>query len=138
MSKEALVQAVKQVAGLARAGKLDEAYTGYAKLFLEPWFGACRPEDQRQALRIMVLAKGIPQPLAPSIIEAHRAALAPLTELVSTLGEPADHELLGVCHVALGNLESAERIFRAGLAAERLRSPGSDLCGELMKRISMI
>ena len=46
--------------------------------------------------------------------------------------------MLGVCHVVLGNEESASNIFRAGLAIERERSPGSDLCGELMKRISLI
>jgi hypothetical protein len=52
--------------------------------------------------------------------------------------EPADHEMLGICHVILGHEEAASQIFRAGLNIERTRSPGSDLCGELMKRISLI
>jgi hypothetical protein len=72
------------------------------------------------------------------MIDAHRAALPALTELVSVHQDPADHEMLGICHVLLGNEASASVIFRAGLALERDRNPGSDLCGELMKRISMI
>ena len=71
-------------------------------------------------------------------IEAHRAAIAPLTELVSAHGEPGDHEMLGICHLAVGNEESASAIFKAGLAIERERSPQSDLCGTLMKRVSML
>ncbi len=97
-----------------------------------------RPEDQRQVLRLMILAKNAPRSPTPSMIEAHQAAVPALTEMVSVHQEPADHEMLGMCHVVLGNEDSASTIFRAGLALERDRNPGSDLCGELMKRISMI
>jgi hypothetical protein len=138
MSKQALVQKVKQIVALGRDGKLDESYVGYRELFSSPEFLANRPEDQRQALRLMVMAKNVPNPPTPVMLEAMRAALVPLTELVSTLGEPADHELLGICHLCLGHEAAASAIFKAGLATERQRSPGSDLCGELMKRISMI
>ena len=138
MSKEELVAAVKQIVTIARNGDLDGAYAGYRDLFSQPWFTGERPEDQRQALRLMILAKNAPRVPSPVMIEAHRAALPALTELVSVHQEPADHELLGVCHVVLGNAESASRIFRAGLAIERDRNPSSDLCGELMKRISLI
>ena len=58
--------------------------------------------------------------------------------MVSAHGDPADHELLGICHVCLGNEESASAIFRAGLAIERQRNPQSDLCGALMKRVSLL
>ncbi len=138
MSKQALVQKVKQIVALGRAGKLEESYLGYRDLFSSPEFVQNRPEDQRQALRLMVLAKNVPNPRTPAMLDAMRSALVPLTELVSTLGEPADHEMLGLCHLALGHEQAASAIFKAGLATERLRSPGSDLCGELMKRISMI
>lgn len=138
MSKEALVQTLKRIVGLGRAGKLDEAYAGYRDLFSSPVFTTHKPEDQRQALRLMVHAKGVPEPPTESMIEAHRAALVPLTELVSTHGEPADHELLGMCHLLLGHEQSAAAIFRAGLAIERQRNPASDLCGTLMKRIAAI
>lgn len=138
MSKDALVQSVKKIVGLARDKKFDEAYTGYRDLFIEEWFVGLRPEDQRQALRLMIHAKGMPSPATPIMQDAHRAALAPLTELVSTHNDPADYEMLGMCHVVLGNTDSATSIFKAALAIERERSPGSDLCGELMKRVSML
>lgn len=138
MSKEELVSAVKRIVTLARSGDLDGAYTAYRDLFSAPWFMPQRPEDQRQALRLMILAKNAPHKPTPAMIEAHRAAVPALTELVSVHQEPADHEMLGICHVILGNAESASTIFRAGLAIERARNPSSDLCGELMKRISLI
>lgn len=138
MSKEELVASVKRIATLARSGDLDGAYAGYRDLFEAGWFAAERPEDQRQALRLMVLAKNAPRTPTPVMLEAHRAAVPALTELVSVYQDPGDHEMLGVCHLLLGNAESASRIFRAGLALERERNPSSDLCGELMKRISMI
>lgn len=138
MSKEALVAAVKNIMVLGKAGRLDDMYLAYKDLFCEEWFEKLRSEDQRQALKLMVLMKGAPNKPTEAMKAAHRAALAPLTELVSTLGEPIDHELLGVCHVVLGNEESAMSIFKAGLVIERERSPGSDLCGELMKRVSML
>jgi hypothetical protein len=138
MANEALVAAIKQIVTRSRGGDLDQAYLGYKELFSAPTFTGYRPEDQRQALRLMILAKNAPRTPTPAMVEAHRAAVPPLTELVSVHQEPADHEMLGVCHLVLGNEESASNIFRAGLAIERARSPGSDLCGELMKRISLI
>lgn len=139
-TKEELVQTVKGIVKHWRDGQLDVAYQGYRDLFSSPDFGQHRPEDQRSALRLMIMAKGAPNPDRPTepMIEAHRAAVSPLTDLVSNHGDPADHEMLGVCHVVLGNMESASAIFRAGLAIERQRNPQSDLCGSLMKRISLI
>jgi hypothetical protein len=138
MANEALVTAVKTIVANARAGNLDAAYEGYRELFASPAFATYEPQDQRQALRLMVHAKYAPQTPTPGMIEAHRAALAPLSELVSKLGDPADYEMLGMCHVAVGNEEGAGSIFRAGLAIERERNAQSDLCGALMRRISML
>ncbi|WP_437777330.1 hypothetical protein [Sorangium sp. So ce1097] len=138
MANEALVQAVKSIVTLARGGNLEAAYKGYRDLFQKPEFLKHRPEDQRQVLRLMILAKGVPSTPSDAMIEAHRAAVPALTELVSIHGDPGDHELLGLCHMVLGNLESADKIFRAGLAIERERNPQSDLCGTLMKRISLL
>jgi hypothetical protein len=138
MANEELVGAVKRIVALARGGHLDQAYTGYRDIFASPVFMKYRPEDQRQALRLMILAKNAPRTPTEPMLEAHRAAVPALTELVSVHQDPADHEMLGICHVLLGNEQGAATIFRAGLAIERERSPGSDLCGELMKRISMI
>jgi hypothetical protein len=138
MTKDDLVAAVKRIVTLARGGDLDGAYAGYRDLFGDPGFLSLRPDDQRQALRLMILAKNAPHKPTPAMMEAHRAAVPALTELVSVHAEPADHEMLGICHVILGNADSASAIFRAGLAIERERNPSSDLCGELMKRISLI
>lgn len=138
MPNETLVQAVKTIVALARGGDLDAAYRGYRDLFQKPEFLKQRPEDQRQVLRLMILAKGVPSTPTEAMIDAHRAAVPALTELVSIHGDPGDHELLGLCHVVLGNVESADKIFRAGLKVERERNPQSDLCGTLMKRISLL
>lgn len=138
MSREALIATVKNIVALARAGNLDEAYEEYAKFFESPEFAVNKPEDQRQVLRLMVLAKGMPSPPTSAMLRAHRSAVAPLTELVSVHGDPGDHELLGLCHLMLGNPESADKIFRAGLTIERMNNPQSDLCGTLMKRIAAL
>lgn len=116
----------------------DAGYEGYCELFASSAFAGYRAEDQRQALRLMVVAKSAPRLPTAAMTGAHRAALAPLTQLVSALAEPADHELLGICHVVLGDAESAAAVFRAGLAIERERDPQSKLCGALMKRVSMV
>lgn len=138
MPNDALVQAVKTIMRLGKEGRVDEAYLGYKSLFESPDFETFRPEDQRQALRLMIHAKGAPERLTDPMTDAHRAAIQPLTNLVTTFGEPADHELLGVCYARLGDTQSADSIFRAGLNLERERNPSSDLCGLLMKRISLL
>jgi hypothetical protein len=138
MASEALVASVKAIVGKARAGNLDEAYAGYRALFASPAFKAYEPQDQRQALKIMIHAKGMPGTPTPAMVEAHRAAIEPLTDLVSKHEEPADYEMLGMCHVALGNEAGAMAVFKAGLTIERERNAQSDLCGALMKRVSML
>jgi len=138
MANEQLATAIKRIMALAKAGNPDAVYDGYRALFESPEFLSYRSQDQRQALRLMVLSKGPSGRPTPAMIEAHRAAVVPLTELVSTESEPADHEMLGICHVLLGNEAAASAIFKAGLAIERERSPQSDLCGALMRRISLL
>jgi hypothetical protein len=138
MADEALVKQVKAIVALAKGGDLAGMYDGYRALFEDASFTAYRVEDQRPVLKLMIMQKGAPSPPTEAMVAAHRAALGPLTELVSTLAQPADHELLGMCHVVLGNEESATAIFKAGLALERERDPSSDLCGSLLKRVSML
>jgi hypothetical protein len=138
MANEELVSAVKRIVGLAKSGDLDAAYLGYRDLFSSPGFPSYRPEDQRQALRLMVLAKGSPSKHSPAKVDAHRSAIPALTALVETFKEPADHELLGICLVILGDEDRAREIFRTGLALEREHNAQSDLCGAFMKRISFL
>jgi hypothetical protein len=136
MSKDELVQILKQAVGFARAGNHDDCYRCYHYLFAQPDFAEHRPEDQRQALRLMVHAKAPPGGPSQPMLDAHRAAIVPLTELVSVYDEPADYEMLGMSHLLIGNVEAASRMYRAGLAIERERNPASDLCGTLMRRVS--
>ena len=138
MNKEELVQSVKRIVALAKDGKLDEAYTAYTALFSDKGFGQQRSEDQRQALRLMVHAKNVPTIPTPKMVEAHGAALGPLTELVSLHSEPGDYEMLGMCRVVLGQEEAAMGVFKAALQIERARNPSSDLCGALMRRVSTL
>ncbi len=138
MPSPELVASVKRIVASARAGDLDSAYAGYAALFSGPGFTGFEPNEQRQALRLMVHAKGVPDPPSPAMVEAHKAAIVPLSLLVKAHGEPSDFEMLGMCQVATGDEKAAGEIFRAGLAIERERSAQSDLCGALMKRVSML
>jgi hypothetical protein len=138
MANEELVGAIKKIVVLARAGELDAAYNGYRDLFSNPAFPSYRPEDQRQALKLMVLVKGSPSKHSPAKVAAHQSAIPLLTALVAEHKEPSDHELLGMCHVIVGNEDIAREIFRAGLYLERESNPQSDLCGAFLKRISFL
>jgi hypothetical protein len=137
VANETLVQTIKEIIAVAKTGDSDGANARYASLFSSAEFAAYRPEDQRQALKLVILAKHTGAP-APSLVETHRAALAPLATLASAHGEAADYEMLGVCQVVTGDEENASVSFRAGLDRERATDPDSDLCGRLMKRLSAI
>ncbi len=137
MANEALVRSVKEIAGASKAGDTEAAYRGYRDLFASDAFSSYRVEDQRQALRLMIAAKGLPIKPSPAMSEAYASAVSCLARLLP-LGEAADHELLGMCQVMLGDEASASATFKAGLAIERERDPQSKLCGALMKRVSMV
>jgi hypothetical protein len=138
MTKEELVAAVKAALAHARSGDADASYRAYQDLYAAPGFGGLRAEDRRQALKLLIMAKRASGAVTDALRGAHDAAVGPLTELVSTHNEPEDYEMLGLCHLLAGNDQAASNIFRAGLQIERERSPGSDLCGRLMTRISSI
>ncbi len=138
VANEDLVRSIKEIVGRAKEGDPDGAYLGYQQLFAGDAFATFRLEDQRQALRLMVLMKGAPKPATPAMVDAHRAAAALLVDFVARHAEPADHELLGICHVVCGDEAAASAVFRAGLTLERERNPQSSLCGSLMKRVSMV
>jgi len=125
MADKELVDAVKAIVALVRAKETDQAYAGYKALFSSPEFRTYPPADQRQALKLMIHAKGLPFIMPPHMVEAHRACIEPLTELVSVHNDPADYEMLGMCHVAVGNEAGASSVFRAGLAIERERNTAS-------------
>ena len=138
MASDQLVQAIKQIVGFARSGQEEKAYQGYRELFSDPSFPSHPPDDQRRVLKLMVHAKrkGYLQP--SYVVEAHRAATAPLTELAAASGEPADFEMLGLCQVMVGDEQAASVSFKAGLNIERARDPQSDLCGALIKWVASV
>ena len=138
MANDTLVQAIKALVARAKDGDLDAVYRGYRDIFAAAPFTEYRVDDQRQALRLMIMMKGVPTKPTPAMIEAHRAAIPPLKRIVEVHREPKDHELLGICHVVVGDEATASNVFKAGLAIERERNPQSDLCGALMKRVSML
>jgi hypothetical protein len=138
MPNEVLVAAVKNILGLARSQKVDEAYAAYGALFTDPWFATLPPADQRQALKLLVLAKGLPTPPTAPIEQAHLAATVPLKALVAAHDEPQDYELLGLCQVRTNDEDGARASFRRGLDLERARDPQSPLCGQLMKWVASV
>lgn len=137
MSKEFLVSSVKNIMGVSRGGDAEASFDLYRELFSDPRFVQNKPEDQRQALRLFALAKRPGKP-SEKLVETYRACIPALTELVSTHGEPEDYEMLGLCHLTIGNDQAASNMFREGLQIERARNAGSDLCGRLMTRLSAI
>ena len=138
MPNEELVAAVKIIIGQAKAGKVDESYVGYAQLFSSAAFKGYPEADQRQALKLMILAKGIPTFPSPAIAAAHKSALVPIQALVAAHDEPADYELLGLCFVRVGDEASARTAFQRGLELERARNSQSPLCGTLMKWVASV
>jgi hypothetical protein len=88
-------------------------------------------------LKFLILAKRT-GPKSEKLIDAHRAAIPALTELVSQHKEPEDYEMLGICHLTTGDEKTAATMFQEGLTLERARNAGSDLCGRLMTRVSSL
>jgi hypothetical protein len=130
------VAALKKIALLTRSGRGDEAYNEYAELYASEPFADYRPEDQRQALRMMVIPKTPPTTSSEAVIAAHRVAVRCLETLVSAQQEPADYELLGIAYTVIDDPPAASVAFQKGLERERERNPQSDLCGTLMRRLS--
>lgn len=135
MANQALVDAIKQIVSYGKSGDVDGANARWSALYTSADFAAHRPEDQRQALKFVILAKRSGPP-SPSLVEVHRAALTPLTALTQAHRAPADYEMLGLSQMVVGDMEGAATSFRAGIEVERATDPGSSLCGRLMKHLS--
>jgi hypothetical protein len=138
MPNEALVAAVKNIVGLAKAQKMDEAYQGYAELFSGALFPTLQASEQRQALKLMIHAKGMPTFPTPAIAKAHKAAMVPVKALIAAHNEAQDYELLGLCQVKTDDEAGARVSFQKGLDLERARDPQSPLCGQLMKWVASV
>jgi hypothetical protein len=136
---EALVASLKKILKLSKNGRTVDAYNEYTNLFSSAAFADYRPEEQRQALKLMVLAKSHPSDM-DAVTSAHKAALTRLKALVegAEAPEPADQELLGVTYQFLGDEKAAGTAYQAALEAERSKNPQSELIASLMKRVSQL
>lgn len=137
---DGLVSALKKIMTLSKNGRGSDAYHEYANLFASDAFGEYRAEDQRQALKLMVLAKTHPSD-KDAVDEAHKAALPRIEKLLENAGsnkEPADLELFGVTQLHLGEPAAAASAFQEGLNIERSKNPQSDLIATLMRRVSQL
>ena len=130
-----LAATLKHILGIFEDGHADEAFRQFAALFASPSFAGCPPKDQRQALGLMLFGKAPPSPTEETRA-AHRAAVPPLQALVVVHREPADYEMLGLAYVGSDEPEKGSEIFKKALELERVRHPGSDLCSNLMRRLS--
>ena len=102
--RQALAATVKRIIGMARDGSAQLAFQAYADLFENNDFVQQRPQDQRQVLKLMVMAKSVP-PRSPPVIKAYRNALVRLEKLVAETNDAGDQEMLGVCQRALAKLD---------------------------------
>jgi hypothetical protein len=132
-----LVATLKHIRGLGSEGHLEEVFRQYAVLFASSAFAACRPDDQRQALKLMIFGRTAPT-TGEWVTAAFRAALPILQVLVVKEHDPADYEMLGMTYVALDEPDKAREIFKKALELERARNAASDLCGTLMRRVSQL
>ena len=138
MATEALVAEVKRIVALAKAGNADDAYKGYAALFRSAQFKTYPMEEQRSALKLVANIKVPPSRPTPAQLDAFKAAIEPLTEILGALGDPQDFQWLGICCLVGGDEKRAGELFRTGLKLERERNPQSDLCGSLMKWVAAV
>jgi hypothetical protein len=108
-NKEALAATVKRIIRSARDGRTSEAYKAYATLFDDDSFAKQRSQDQRQVLKLMVLAKSAPPP-SSEVTTAYQSALARLKSLAAEADDPLDREMIAACEQRLNG--SAERPSR--------------------------
>jgi len=128
---------LKEIRAMAKDGRVAESFRQLALLFGAAAFAACRAEDRRRALRMLVSAK--PHKSAnEERMRAHLAAVPALQLLILEHHEPSDYEMLGAAYVELGEPKKASDVWRKALDIERARDPGSELCGDLMRRVAPI
>jgi hypothetical protein len=103
--RQALAATVKRIVGAARDGGTQLAFQAYSALFEDEDFARQRVQDQRQVLKLVVMAKSVPARSEP-VVQAYRSALARLQALVTDGNDPGDQEMLGVCMRVLASLEA--------------------------------
>lgn len=138
MVTESLAKSIKEILALAKSGKVDEALAQYKGLFESSEFSTYPINERRQTIKLVVNAKIPPHMPSKALVEAHRAAMKPLEEMIGEGGEPIDFELLGICCIFIQDEKRAGEMFRTGLKIARERNSASDICGSLMKWVAAV
>jgi hypothetical protein len=133
--KEQLRSALGGIVALAKGGRVEDAYREYASLCRRSAFVDQSPEEQRQALKLLVVL-AVPAVPSDAMRDAHRAALDRASALVERIGDPGDYELMGLCQVALNESKAGGDTFRKALELEIAKNPQSDLCARLKRHVS--
>ena len=137
MADEFIISSVKEAIHLSRQGKHDESFARYQALFDAPEFATASVASRRQALKLMVTAQGVPDPLTPTAVTAFQSAWKMITALVQAGQEAQDYELLGLTHLRLGDPAGAKSVYEAGLAIAHGKND-AEWSGKLLKRISTL
>ena len=132
-----LRSAVKSAIALARENKWEEFFGVYCSLFQDPSFMLNKSEDQRQALKLMIMTKGLPPPTSPPGVQAYQAAWYALSKLVADHSDPKDYELLGLTHLRLQDENGARKVFQAGLELAQ-NGNDADQCGAFLRHLSTL
>jgi hypothetical protein len=133
MKNVELAKTLRLIFNTARSGRTEQAYVKLAELFSSAMFAEYEPDEQREALRLMVHARNPPK--HEFVLAANRAALGHLMKLAETLAEPSDYEMLGLANLRLDDTGAANAAFEKALELERARNAESELTKSLTKRL---
>jgi hypothetical protein len=133
MKNAELAKTLRLIFNTARSGRTEYAYGKLADLFSSAGFAGYEPDEQREALRLLVHARNPPR--EEFVLAAHRAALGHLTRLAEALAEPGDHEMLGLANLRLDDTGAANAAFERALELEHARNAESELTRSLRKRL---
>jgi len=133
MKNTELAKTLRLIFNTARSGRTEYAYGKLAELYSSAAFAEYAPDDQREALRLMVHARNPPK--KEFVLAANRAALVHLKKLAEMLAEPTDYEMLGLTNQRLDDAGAANAAFEKALELERARNAESDLVRSLTKRL---
>jgi len=133
MKNAELAKTLRLIFNTARSGRTEYAYGKLAELFSSAAFAGYEPDEQREALRLMVHARNPPK--KEFVLAANRAALAHLKKLAETLAEPTDYEMLGLTNQRLEDTDAANAAFEKALELERARNAESELAKSLTRRL---
>ena len=134
---ERFVEAVKKIVLVLKSGRTDDGYQQYADLLRAGSFTQYRPDDQRQAIKMLLLAKP-PAVRTEPVSAAFHAAVDRIQALIDAHADPADYEMLGVARLHLEEKQAAHTAFEVALKLERARNPSSDLVSNLERRLSQV